>query len=287
MTDILKQVNRLPALPGTVLQVTGMLSNGSVEINAIAGIVKRDEALTAAILRAVNSARYGRPGRTFDLKQGMVRLGRRNLLQLVLQQQVQGQMKDGGASWGLERGALWRGALGGAIAADEIATNHKIAEIDLCFLCALLRDIGKLAIDSVMGRAYMDRVQMFVQPDRTFVEAERAAFGFDHAELGAALAHKWNLPDRVVNVIRHHHEPPQDPSKQDEIIDVVHAADVICLWAGLAVGHDGMQYRIDDGVRTRLKLDRREAEREIAATWIRLRETEDAMNGMNAQELSA
>ena len=37
-------------------------------------------------------------------------------------------------------------------------------------------------------------------------QAERQVLGFDHAELGAALARNWHLPDILVNCIGFHHD---------------------------------------------------------------------------------
>jgi HD-like signal output (HDOD) protein len=38
-------------------------------------------------------------------------------------------------------------------------------------------------------------------------EAERAMFGTDHAEVGAALLEEWKMPKRVVDLVAFHHQP--------------------------------------------------------------------------------
>ncbi len=275
--QILDKIDHLPALPSSVVCVIDMLTSGTTDLGEIEQIVRHDEALSMAILRYANSARYGRPGRMFDLKQSIVRLGGKVLMKIVLEQQASAVFVSAGAAYGLRRGAMWRGALGGALAADEIARTRDFADKDLCFLCGLVRDVGKLVMDMHFGSEYLSIITKHVQPELTFVECERAAFGFDHAQIGGELAARWGLPERICKAIRFHHEPPIDEPDHDLLIDIVHAADIICLWAGLALGHDGMQYRLAPHVRDGLGLDRREAELDISLTWCRLREIEESM----------
>jgi HD-like signal output (HDOD) protein len=278
LNEVLRRIDQLPSLPAAVLQVTAMLSGGRAEVGAIERIARTDEALSVTILRYANSAQFGRPGRIFNLKESIVRLGGNALMRIVLQQKVSAIFERGGAAFGLGRGALWRSALGGAIAAQRLVEKRRLSEGDLCFLCALLRDIGKLALDGCFGRQYVSVVAEHMLPQRSFVEAERAALGFDHAQLGRELARQWGLPQRIAEAIGCHHEPPATGDRHDPLFDVVHAADAFAQWAGLSVGIDGTQYNIAAHVRESLLLDQDAAHEEIAEVWTRLRDVETMMN---------
>jgi HD-like signal output (HDOD) protein len=277
MNYILDGIDGIAALPQTVLEVTAMLSGPGASAAELEQVARRDEALSMTILRWANSALHGRPGRTFTLRESIARLGNATLLKIVLQQKTSAMFARAGTAYDLQRGALWRSAVGGALAAESIGRRAGFESPDLGFLCALLRDIGKLALDAHFGGAYMDLVTRHTRPERTFVEAERAAFGFDHASLGAELAARWGLPDRIADAIAFHHDPPPPGPSHDTLFDIVHAADIISLWAGLAIGFDGLQYRLADHVRTGLDLSRPAAERLVAETWAGLRRTEAMM----------
>ena len=279
LEDIISDIDSLPALPATAARLASMLMSGESDITEVAEIVRVDEALSMTVLRYANSSMFGRPGREFNLRESIIRLGNATVLKIVMQQQIGQMLRDGGVAFGLERGAMWRGALGGAFAAENLAKEHGFDDPDLCFVCGLLRDIGKLALDIRYGQDYAAKVNACLKDSMTFQEAEREAFGTDHAEVGAALAKHWQLPDRMATVIQYHHTPPADPADHDMLIDLVHAADIICLWAGLAVGYDGLQYHLAPHVKESLSLNRRTAEIEITAMWNRVREIEDAMNG--------
>jgi HD-like signal output (HDOD) protein len=287
MNKVLDNLTGLASLPQTVLKITSMLTSGRASAAEIEAIARNDEAISMTILRWANSSAYGRPGKTFSLKESVSRLGNANLLNIVLQQKTSTMFTNAGAAYGLARGMLWRNALGGALCAQSLAKQHSFENPELAFLCGLLRDIGKLAFDGYFGAAYTDRVIACFRPNKTFIEAEREAFGFDHCQLGAALAKRWNLPDRIVTCIGYHHYPAAPGTEHDTLIDIVHAADIVCLWAGIAIGCDGMQYKLAEHVRTGLNLSRSAAENLILDTWASLKQTEALMGQPVALRASA
>jgi len=287
MNEILSGLDGLAALPQNVLRITSMLSGGKASASDLEQVARHDEALTVTILRWANSVAYGRPGCTFTLRESIARLGNSTMLKIVLEQKTSAMFAGAGAAYGLQRGALWRSAVGGAITADALARRAKFDSPDLAFLCALLRDVGKLAFDAHFGPKYLGLVEHHIRPDRTFIDAERAAFGFDHAQLGAELASRWRLPERISECIAMHHNPPAAEPAHDVLFDIVHAGDIIGLWAGLAIGCDGMQYKLAAHVRVGLDLSRPAAEGLIASTWDKLRQTESIMDQTAPQRASA
>jgi putative nucleotidyltransferase with HDIG domain len=274
MTDVIS-IESLPAMPVTLARALPILTDPDGDWDALERLIRQDEALTTAVLRLANSPRYGAPGRRFDLRNAVSRLGREALRLAVLQQQVSSLVAGENQAFGLRRGEMWRSSMAGAIAADEIARRYAPVTLPVAFTCALLRDIGKLALNAAFGQTYAAQIAAHAEPDRPFIEAERAALGFDHAQVGGALARKWNLPERIAAAIEAHHRPPCPGPGHDLLFDVVHAADTIARWAGLGVGDDGMEYTLAPHVRAAFGLDRTQAERLIALVWERLGEMEN------------
>lgn len=276
-------LERLPAMPSALARAIPLLLDPESEWDAIERVLRQDEALTVALLRLANSTLFGAAGTHFDLRHALPRLGRDAVRRCVLQQQVSKVVAGDNAAFGLRRGALWRSALGGAIAAEELARRHAPEDASLAFLCGLLRDIGKLALNVAYGVDYPAAIAEHSRAGRSFIEAECAAFGFDHAQAGAALARRWKLPERVASAIEFHHAPPADAPRHAVLFDVVHAADAICRWAGLGVGIDGMEYSLAPHVRDGLGLDRRSAERHITLVWAKLAEVEESLGEPGTQ----
>ena len=269
-----------PPAPAAALRAITVIQSGDYTMRELEKIVRADEGLSARLLTVVNSAAFGVSGRTFDLGQALVRLGSRNVAKVILEQSTRSLFTGAEESYGVRREQLWRGAIGGAIAAELTAQRTKTVDPSLAYVCALLRDIGKLVIEITYG-ASAARMMNGASGSTCQLERERTAFGIDHAELGAGLAEAWKLPQPIPDAIRFHHEPPapEDPRHSD-LFDVVHAADVICLWAGLAIGTvDGLEYRLASHVQQRLHLHVHDAESEIVETWSRVNEIEELLAG--------
>ena len=276
--EFIRSIDAIPALPAIASRTVSILSDASADTNEINEIIRRDEALSIAVLRRANSVTYGVPGRTFKLREAIVRLGHSALNQIALSHQMSGLFMGSGSAYGLRRNALWGGALGGAYAAERLAKIHGFDDSELCFLCGLLRDIGKLAIDAHCGDTHP--FDLMDGEDESFLNDERDAFGTDHAEVGAALASRWGLPDRLVNAIRYHHEPP-DPTQaeHDQLFDIIHTADMICLWAGLGIGDDGLRYRVSEHVRESLMANREQVEDIISYVSTQVARASEELSG--------
>lgn len=271
MNEIVTVLDHLPPLPATAMRLIAMVDDPAATPDDLERIVRYDEALCSLILRLGNSAQMRRGKRTFDLCECIARLGRNHILRTALQQQVYGMFMNAGRSFQLNRGALWASAVGGALMAEELARRVHGVSSNEAFLGALLRDIGKIALDQHFGESYIQRLVDEANQHLTFSEIEQATFGFDHAQIGQALATRWKLPERLASVIGRHHQPPKPPD-DDSLHDVVHAADVICLWAGVGVGRDGLRHHLEEHVREKLDLRRTIIEPLMAMLWQQLNE---------------
>ena len=285
LIERLEHVGDLPALPHAAGRVIAALTNNERDPDEIAQLISVDEALSLAVVRRANSAAFGVPGKEFNVAQAIVRLGEVELRRIVLNAQASPMMIAAGRAFGLRRGSLWRGAIGGAVAAELIAKQQGGIDPQFCYLAALFRDIGKLALDAHFGDEYSANIAKRLAAQDSFAEAERQEFGVDHAQIGAELARRWGLPDRVARAIGFHHAPPPPGVEHDPLFDIVHGADVLCLWAGLGVGDDGLHYRVAEHLRESSEVlrHRRAAEAVTAETWTRVKQIEHEL-GLGTQQ---
>lgn len=265
-------LDRLPPAPTTLAHVVPLVTSPDSSLESLERAIRQDQALTATLLRLANSARYGSPGRQFDIRQAIARLGRDIVRRCVLEQQIFQVVARENKAFGLRHDAMWEGALGGAIAAEILAKEHLPKETSLAFLCGMLRDIGKLALDVTFGSDYWTLLSRHAKEGMSFCDVEQAAIGFDHARVGATLARRWKLPERIARVIELHHSPAASGPAVDRLVELVHAGDVIARWAGLGVGVDGLQYALAPHVRERFALDRVKVESLMASVWQLLHE---------------
>ena len=56
---------------------------------------------------------------------------------------------------------------------------------------------------------------------------EKLIAGVNHSEVGALIAEKWNFPEVIISVIRHHHEPDMAPTVTKKLTSIVYLADMM------------------------------------------------------------
>jgi len=268
---------------------------GAEEFKSYRGRVEdqpRPEALAIAVLRRANSSHFNTSGKLFDLNQSLTRLGSREVMRIVTRSSVNSLLDGSGQSYGLRRGQLSRSAVGGAAVAHILAKKSGTVDPELAYTCGLLRDIGKLALDVYLGGKPVP--QPTAGPDDTdtptcYLQIERERFGADHAEIGEALAIRWGLPAPIPESIARHHEPkPPESEEHSALVDIVHAADIVVLWAGLAIGTDGLEYRVATHVRDTILRGRTKVEKLISDVWDEVSTFENELNSTaSATEISA
>jgi HD-like signal output (HDOD) protein len=210
----LAQLKSLPALPATVTRLVSALNNDELDMRELVDIVKRDEALTVAVLRLANSSVYGgAQDESFDLNQSITRIGFKKLREIALAHKTSKLLERPVEGYGLDRGQLWEGAIAGAVSAEIVAQKTQLIEPEMAFVAGLLRDIGKLAMDTIYTSEIL-RIQFEKRNERqSQLSLEQEIFGMDHAELGYELAKLWELPERLCVAIRYHHGVPDEETE--------------------------------------------------------------------------
>ena len=263
--QILKQLDQLPAIPIAVTQLISNLCDSEEDPSKepTASIVMRDSALTASVLRAANSAAAGFTVPATSVQEALQRVGENHLLKIALGHASQQALGNEVAGYGLGKGEAWLGALAGALAAEEISKSPRRGDPNVAFTAGLLRDIGKLAMGLVVDPKELE--SLLVECNEDITSREREEWGFDHAQVGAALGRAWGLPDELLNGIRYHHNPPTDDLADD-------LYDNLAVTLGYGVGHDGLKYSINLSSRENLSLNRAAFEDVLVSVRLRMDE---------------
>lgn len=271
LADIISRVESLPPLPQTVANLITVINDPKSNAARVVDAVKYDQAVTTEVLRQCNSAYYGLQRKVTSIDDAMVLLGNAKVLQLVLSVHTNSLLSGPQKGYGLEAGKLWEHSVAVAIAASELAKRTKFGNLGIVFTAGLLHDIGKVVLSQYVADEFAEIIRLVNEEGRSFIEAEHQVLGFSHDEIGAKMADIWALPQRIVDTIRYHHDPwqMQDP---DPLVDIVYAANSLCLMLGIGLGEDGLSYRADDRVLERLGLTHRELELVGVETVMRLGE---------------
>jgi putative nucleotidyltransferase with HDIG domain len=234
---IMAQVRSFPGMPATAARLMPLLQNPDASEAQIENVLKYDPGLTANILKLTNSAYFGLPSRVSSVRQAIMLLGWKRLLQLVMTMCMSALMKKPLPGYGLARGELWRHSVAVSVAADVLVTSLPLTDADEVFTAALLHDIGKLVLSEYVQED-MGNIEQMVGKGISFEVAEFVVLGTNHAQVGARILQNWFLPKELVNAVSWHHDPDQC-DHYCHLSDVVHVANILGWMIGYGKGHKG------------------------------------------------
>jgi HD-like signal output (HDOD) protein len=195
----------LYTLPTVAVEVIQLTSQPGVETQALKECILRDPALTAKILRVVNSSLFGLQGEVSDLNQAIALLGMKPLKILVLGFSLPDNMFAGVARQQL--GWYWTTTLTRAVAAREISERLFRIPGDEAFLAGLLQGLGVLVFLKQLGPTYASLLSQVIEGELDLPQLEREMLGFDHIKLTESLLANWNMPRALVEAIASQHNP--------------------------------------------------------------------------------
>jgi diguanylate cyclase (GGDEF)-like protein len=216
------QCPNLPSLPAIAVQVLDLTQKADVDIAELARLISKDPALSGKILRTVNSSFYGRSHNVGTISHALVILGLQSVKTLVLGfSLVTNLSKD--KPKGFKYLAYWKRSIYAANAARTVAKKVGLVQQEEAFLAALLKDIGMLVLDRVLGDEY-GQIHDANPTHSTLAAAETKALGMNHAEVGGIMAAQWKLPPLLTTPISKHHsaQSVEDPAlrKLTEVIGI-------------------------------------------------------------------
>lgn len=216
LTDILNCPS-LPSLPAVAAQVLELTSDPDVKMSELADQITMDQALSAKVLRTVNSSFYGLRKRCTSIEKALIMLGLGPVKSLVLGFSLVSAFESQEGDQ-FDYISYWKRGLDTAIAAKIIADKKNFAdEIDEAFLTGLLQDIGMIAMFRAMKTRYLQVVDSVDGDHSKLARLELKEFELQHAGVGAAIADKWKLPAEIGVPINYHERPTACPSEYSKV----------------------------------------------------------------------
>ncbi len=203
--DEVLDCGQLPSLPSIAVRVLELTGKEDAAITEIAGVVRQDQALSAKVLRTVNSSYYGLAKPCGSIDRALMYLGLATVKSLVLGFSLVETTSSIDGDGGFDLDAHWRRSIHGASAAREIAMRSGKCDPDEAFTAGLFQDVGMLAMSVALGERYTRVLDVAREAPLELCRFEHEAFETDHAIVGAALAEKWKLPSEICGAIREHH----------------------------------------------------------------------------------
>jgi len=198
-------ITSLPSLPTLFIRLTALLDQQETDCIQIAGVIKEDIAMTAQVLKLVNSSFLGLTRRLESLEEAVAYLGVNMIRNLVLVQPLFSQCTSEEFNE-FQLNTLWKHSFSIAQLSKQIAADKKnsLTMQDYAYLAGLLHDIGKLILVRYLPDDYRKIRESVQQTGRTYSVVEQEILGVDHATIGGYLVSFWGFPRRIIEGVTFH-----------------------------------------------------------------------------------
>ncbi|HEV2295042.1 MAG TPA: HDOD domain-containing protein [Tepidisphaeraceae bacterium] len=240
---ILQQLDELPTLPAIALRVLEVTGQENSALKQVVELIESDPAITARILQLVHRADVGVTGQVSSMERAVVLLGfeavRSAVLAISVFQVFSGPSPLPGRQF--NRDEFWKHSIAVACCAELLATALKqsaapaakglaTVEPSEAFVCGLLHDIGKVALDAALPKSFGRVVEAVDLLRGNIADVERTVIGLDHMVVGKRLAERWQLPPNVRDCIWLHGQLPQAlPAtvRNTRLVNLITLADIL------------------------------------------------------------
>ena len=225
--EFINLIDEIPQFPESIYKINRLINDSNSKMSEIAMAISSDVSLTTDLLRLVNSVTFALASPCRSIADAVKLVGIRGIKNMLLSV---GSIKQLDGLGGKSQKTLWTHAYRVAFYAYNLARNFCASDkeiIDDSYICGLLHDMGKLVFATAHPDFVTNAEEICKQRNISAEIFEKLLAGVNHSEIGALIAEKWNFPDIIVSVIRHHHEPDMASPATKKLTSLVYLADMI------------------------------------------------------------
>jgi HD-like signal output (HDOD) protein len=203
--QVVQSIGELAVLPQVVMKVLDMTSNTRATTQELEDVIGQDQALTSKVLTLANSSYYGLPRRVSSLREAVMFLGFRVVRNIAMTASCYNIFIGKSDSQSLLKRRIWKHSVDTSLLTRLVCAYAPDVVPDEAFAAGLLHDIGKTVLEQYYPQAMLQVVQTAERLGIRHHEAEEQILGFNHADVGLALAIQWNLPIALGEALGYHH----------------------------------------------------------------------------------
>ena len=225
---------KMGTLPMVFHRLVEIINSPYASSSDAAKVIATDPALSAKLLRLVNSPFYGLASRIDTISRAVVLVGTGQLVMLAMGATLITAFKGMPVSL-VSMQSFWGHSIACGVAARLFARRLSLPAPETWFVNGLLHDIGRLLIYTQLPTHALYLLTEARRQDVAVYSMEAEILGFTHEQLGAALLRNWRCPEEMAVRIGRHHAPVNE--KTDPSDAVLPAANLLAQ--GLGYGSSG------------------------------------------------
>lgn len=203
-------IDAIPDLPLSVNRIIEMAGDLDSNLRDLVELVSSDPTLVSNILKVVNSSYYGLRNKTDNLHLAIVLLGFKEVKQIAMRSFI--RRSFGATAESREQIAShWEHSYMVSVMAESFCAEDDQQRRGVLLTLGLLHDIGKFVMSDLAHLLVEHGLVIEGMPtpsaEQYSLANEERQYGINHALVGYLLGERWNLSNRFLAVLRHHHAP--------------------------------------------------------------------------------
>ena len=230
LNKLLKIVNKsdISSIKEVIIQLISVINDPKTGAKDLKNIIEKDPPLSAGLLRVANSAYYGFRRRISNIQEAIVGIGFIAVKELALNQKVCELFQKDFYFEGYSRAALWEHSVAVALCNKSIYMKEFREPGENIYTAGLLHNIGIIIEDQFLQNNFIDALVQSKNDKCNLLYAEKNIIGYDHTDIGRAIADDWDFPQELVIAIGNHHEPESVDEKFKKFVLTTYISDYVC-----------------------------------------------------------
>ncbi len=204
--SLVDRVQDLLPLPHTVNAILQAVNDPYASLGRVSETILKDQALTAKVLKLINSAYYGMQTPVATVSHAVTLLGLAKIKNLAMAISLaEGLYRFSGLPFG--RGALWHHSQACGVATSLVAEAAGHPNPEEALIAGLIHDIAKALWTELFPERFLAAIKAVQMEGRDPLEVEVEFLTVPHATVGAWMLEKWQLPEIFQKAVALHHGP--------------------------------------------------------------------------------
>jgi len=203
--SMVARIQEILPLPNIVNSILKTINDPYASLGRVAETILKDQALTAKVLKVINSAYYGVQTPVATVSQAVSLLGLGKIKNLAMAISLaEGLYRWSGLPFG--RGALWHHSQACGVATSLVAEAAGYPNPEEALIAGLLHDIAKALWTELFPERFLAAIKAVQMEGRDPLEVEIEYLTIPHATVGAWMLEKWQLPEIFQKTVALHHQ---------------------------------------------------------------------------------
>ena len=230
--------SEISSIKSIVSELVRLINDPKSSASDLKEVIEKDPLLSAKLLKLANSAYYGFSKEISDIQDAVVCVGFENLKQLAMNQKIRQLFDDDDIIAGYSRALLWKHSVAVALCGKLIYKNIFEEPSGNIYVAGLVHDIGIIIEEQFMMNKFFQILDEVNSSDKNLVDVEEMVLGYNHTDVGRAVATVWNFPEELAVAVGNHHSSEKMHDEQSTLARILFMADYLCHQEGIGYSYE-------------------------------------------------